>query len=195
MISLVCVNSWHITTIVGLPQIPKFQLVFSPRLGMYKKMSIEQSWLDIGQINDWWIDIDQLFEQIQVEIDSVDNDHDESNNTQQIEQLTMSLEHLNALMKQIQANTEQQRIADTLREQFEELRSRKHDLNDLRSQIQQPKPKNIPLDPQLYTINKADPWQGRKESINTIVTQEWWLFAWFFAKLFAPLNPDNKLNA
>ncbi len=158
-------------------------------------MNKEQLWTNKEQLNNWRIDIDQLFEQIQSEIDSVDSDSDESNDTQQINQISTSLEHLDSLMKQIQANSEQQLIADTLREQFEELRSRKHDLSDLKTQIQQPKPTSIALDPQLYTINKANPWQGRKESIDTIVAQEQWPIAWFFAKLFAPLNPDNNVNA
>jgi hypothetical protein len=67
--------------------------------------------------------IDELFEQIQVEIDSVDNDHDESNNTKQIEELSTSINHLDQLMAQVQITMEQQRFANQLREQFEQLRA------------------------------------------------------------------------
>jgi hypothetical protein len=178
---------------VRWPQIPKFQLVFLLRLGMYKKMSIEHIGSDKEQVNNWWIDISQLFDQIQQEINLVTDDNDLSNDTQQIEQLSLSIVELNHLMEQIQANAEQELIAQRLREQFEQLKHSGGDLANLKSNVT--KPQFTKLDPELYTVPEVNPWQGRTNSINTIQEQEQWRIAWFFAKLFAPLNPDNKVNA
>ncbi len=139
-------------------------------------MNIEQHWSNQEQINNWWINIDELFKQIQIEIDSVDNDHNESNNTQQIEQLSMSLEHLNTLMKQIQIDAEQKLTAKKLREQFEQLKDNETDLKNLRSQIT--RSTTIKLDPELYTTSEVDYGQGRENSISSVKALETqWLFS------------------
>jgi hypothetical protein len=164
---------------------------------MYKKMNIDQIGSDQEQVNNWWINIDQLFDEISREIHSIKHNEDgnEQNDVEQIEHLSLSIDNLNLLIDSIQNKADYETWLNRLREEFEQLRSKKNDLDKLKAQVVQ-QSTITKLDLKDYIIPEVDPWQGRSNSISIVKAQEQWPIAWFFAKIFAPLNPEkNKISA